>query len=94
MDNKTKFMTAAGILATAISQMPNDASAMNPNLKAGFEKCYGVSKAGKNDCASKAEKHGCAGIAKTDNNPNEWVKVPEGLCNKLVGGSTKPKDEG
>jgi len=88
MSKKTKFLTAAGVIAAALSQLPNDAEAMNPNLKAGFEKCYGVSKAGKNDCASKAEKHGCAGIAKKDNNPNEWVKVPEGLCDKLVGGST------
>lgn len=87
MDNKTKTFIAASVLA-AISQLPDNASAMNPNLKEGFEKCYGVSKAGKNDCKSIANKHGCQTLSRKDDDPNEWVKVPEGLCDKLTGGST------
>jgi hypothetical protein len=51
------------------------------------EKCYGVAKAGKNDCANGA--HSCAGHgAAKDAAANEWVKVPAGLCAKLAGGST------
>lgn len=50
------------------------------------EKCYGVVKAGKNDCAAGA--HSCAGSAKADSDKAEWVNVPAGLCDKLVGGST------
>lgn len=55
----------------------------------GKEKCYGVSKAGKNDCGNGA--HSCAGNAATDNAGDEWVYVPKGLCDKLAGGSTTPK---
>jgi uncharacterized membrane protein len=54
--------------------------------KAEREKCYGVSKAEKNDCASKDGSHSCAGSAKKDGDVNEWVYVPKGLCEKLVGG--------
>ena len=53
------------------------------------EKCYGVAKAGKNDCASNA--HSCAGQAKKDADGKEWVKVPRGTCERIVGGSTAPK---
>lgn len=51
--------------------------------KPGFEKCLGVAKAGMNDCGS--SKHACAGMAKTDADPEEWVYVPEGTCDKLAG---------
>jgi uncharacterized membrane protein len=51
------------------------------------EKCYGVAKAGKNDCA--ANGHACAGQSKTNSDRKEWVKVPAGTCEKIVGGSTK-----
>lgn len=50
------------------------------------EKCYGVAKAGKNDCASLNKTHSCAGQAKADGDANEWVYVPAGLCDKLAGG--------
>jgi uncharacterized membrane protein len=52
------------------------------------EKCYGVAKAGKNDCAGAA--HACAGQAKKDGNSKEFVKLPKGTCERLVGGSLAP----
>jgi len=58
----------------------------------GMEKCYGVAKAGKNDCATKVSS--CAGTSKVDNDPNAFVAVPEGLCQKLAGGSTTPGGKG
>ena len=48
------------------------------------EKCAGVVKAGKNDCGT--ANHSCAGQAKKDNAPDEWVYLPKGLCTKLTGG--------
>ena len=51
------------------------------------EKCYGVAKAGKNDCA--ANGHACAGQSKTNGDKKEWLKVPAGTCEKIVGGTTK-----
>ncbi|CAK4070080.1 DUF2282 domain-containing protein [Vibrio sp. MarTm2] len=58
-----------------------------PALAAEKEKCYGVSKAGKNDCATKTSS--CAGTAKEDNQTDAFVVVPKGLCGKLTGGSTQ-----
>lgn len=52
------------------------------------EKCYGVAKASKNDCA--ANGHACAGQAKTDADPNEWIYLPAGTCERLIDGSLKP----
>ena len=53
----------------------------------GKEKCYGIAKAGQNDCGTAS--HTCAGKAKRDNAPDEWKYVPKGTCGKL-GGRTQP----
>jgi uncharacterized membrane protein len=53
------------------------------------EKCYGVAKAGKNDC--KTDSHSCAGMSKTDKDAASWIEVPAGSCEKISGGSTTPK---
>jgi uncharacterized membrane protein len=49
------------------------------------EKCYGVAKAGHNDCETSAS--ACAGTSKVDNQRDAWMFVPKGTCNKIVGGS-------
>lgn len=56
-----------------------------------WEKCYGIVKAGQNHCG--ANDHACAGKAVRDSDPNEWVFVPKGTCEKFVGASLYPKDE-
>jgi len=53
--------------------------------KKGFEKCAGIVKAGKNDCGN--SRHGCSGQASSDKMADEWLYVPNGTCNKIVGGS-------
>ena len=93
MNKKTKFLAAAGILATALAQMQSASAHMEPKANDGMEKCYGVVKAHKNDCASKSNKHSCATLAKADADANEWVKTPQGLCDRISNGSTKPKNE-
>lgn len=50
------------------------------------EKCYGVVKAGKNDCATASSS--CAGTASKDSQKDAFIVVPRGLCTRLVGGST------
>ena len=83
-DTKTIMNTAlAGALALGLASVSSSALAGKP----GFEKCQGVAKAGMNDCGT--SKHGCAGQAKTDNDAEEWVYVPEGTCNKIAGGKVK-----
>jgi uncharacterized membrane protein len=49
------------------------------------ERCYGVTKAGKNDCSTATS--ACAGTAKQDFQKDAWVYVPKGTCLKLAGGS-------
>ena len=51
--------------------------------------CYGVAKAGKNDCGT--AKHACAGMAKADNDPTEWKYVAKGSCEKMGGKMMAPK---
>ena len=53
------------------------------------EKCYGVVKAGANDCETAT--NSCAGTSVEDGQGDAWVLVPKGLCEKLVGGSLEPK---
>ena len=50
------------------------------------EKCYGIAKAGQNDCGT--AQHSCAGKAKKDSVPDDWKYVAKGTCEKL-GGKTK-----
>ena len=51
------------------------------------EKCYGVAKAGQNDCANLSGSHTCAGQAKVDQGVDEWVYLKAGTC-KQMGGMT------
>lgn len=84
MSAKSNTVTAAAaILAAALIASPVSAHAAKP----GFEKCQGIAKAGKNDCG--ANGHACAGYATVDGDPNEWIYVPEGTCEKIVGGKLK-----
>ncbi len=53
---------------------------------AATEKCYGISKAHKNDCRANA----CSGTATKDRQGDTYLNVPKGLCTKIVGGSLKP----
>lgn len=49
------------------------------------EKCAGIVKAGKNDCATAA--NSCAGQVKADGNKEAWIYVPKGTCEKIIGGT-------
>ena len=75
---------AAIALALATSQ---GALAAKPAM----EKCYGVAKAGKNDCAA-GPGTSCAGTSTTDGQGNAWMFLPKGTCTKIVGGSLTPKE--
>jgi uncharacterized membrane protein len=49
------------------------------------EKCFGIAKAGANDCASANGAHSCAGQAKKDGEPTDWKYVVKGTCSKMGG---------
>lgn len=78
--------TLAGIFALgAVGAVAGPAQA--PDYK--FEKCYGVVKAGKNDCQTNV--HACAGQATKDAQGDSWIYLPQGSCEKIVGGSLDKK---
>lgn len=49
------------------------------------EKCFGIAKAGQNDCANLSGSHSCAGQSKVDKGVDEWKYVPKGTCKELGG---------
>lgn len=49
------------------------------------DKCYGIAKAGQNDCANLSGSHSCAGQSKVDNDPGEWKYVAKGTCKEMKG---------
>ncbi|MFM9890531.1 MAG: DUF2282 domain-containing protein [Rickettsiales bacterium] len=48
------------------------------------ERCFGVARQGHNDCAT--PKHSCAMQSSADRDPDEWVMLPSGLCERIHGG--------
>nr|WP_316639383.1 DUF2282 domain-containing protein [uncultured Roseateles sp.] len=51
------------------------------------EKCFGIVKAGQNDCANLSGSHSCAGQSKVDMGADEWKYVPKGTCKDMKGTS-------
>jgi len=85
MSSNDKILHAAlaSLLALGLAQ---PAAAQDMKAAGDQEKCYGIAKAGQNDCGT--AQHTCAGKAKKDNMPEEWKYVAKGTCEKL-GGKTK-----
>jgi uncharacterized membrane protein len=50
-----------------------------------YEKCFGVAKAGQNDCQSST--HICAGKSTMDRDPHTFISLPAGTCEKIAGGA-------
>ena len=89
MSNRITHFALAGALASAVAAATAQAQpAPTPAFKA--EKCYGIAKAGKNDCASTGN-NSCGGTSKVNSDPKAWIYVPAGYCDRIVGGSLQPK---
>jgi len=84
--NKTIVNSAvAGLLAMGLIGATTNAVAGKKDM----EKCYGIVKAGQNDCQT--SNSSCAGTAEVDNKPTAFIVVPKGTCEKITGGNLKPK---
>ena len=86
MDPTTRRKLLQGALASLVTlgtAYGHDAVAQSKDQ----EKCYGIAKAGQNDCGT--AKHSCAGLSKSDNDATDWKYVTKGTCGK-AGGSTTP----
>ncbi len=86
---KTYQLLVASAVAAALTMPIVSQAGPAPKPKFESEKCYGVSKAGKNDCQT--ANSSCAGTSKRDNQNDAWLYMPAGACEKLVGGSKDPK---
>jgi uncharacterized membrane protein len=75
----------AAVLSLPLSSMAQPA----PKPKFDAEKCYGVAKAGKNDCQT--ANSSCAGTSKRDGQGDAWIYVPAGTCDRIVGGSLQAR---
>jgi len=69
----------AGLVALGVSAASGQVLA----AKGDNEKCAGIVKAGKNDCGT--SKNACAGQVKVDNDPEAWIYVPKGVCERISG---------
>ena len=80
-----KKLAIAAAVGSFLAAGPMAATAGDMGSK---DKCYGVAKAGQNDCA--ANGHSCAGQAKKDNDPNEWKHMSAEDCAKAGGKTEAP----
>src|SRR5215813_5283117 len=86
--SKATMTAKTAILATAVGSLFVLSTAAYAADDANTEKCYGIAKSGKNDCAGAA--HACAGQSTKDKSPKEFVALPKGTCDRIVGGSLTP----
>ena len=89
--DKTRSLATTAITTILGLSLGLPAAAASHDQGASKEKCYGAVKKGQNDCGT--ANHGCSSQAATDGDPNEWIFLPKGTCEKIVGGSLEPGHE-
>ena len=89
--NRTSKAAVISAVAAALSLPYFSLAQAGPAAVPKFEseKCYGVAKAGKNDCQT--ANTSCAGTSKKDNQGDAWIYMPKGSCDQIVGGSLQAK---
>jgi len=80
---KNKALTTAALAAVIAGTL--SMSIAQPSFAAGKEKCYGISKAGQNDCSNLAGTHSCAAQSTVDFDIGEYKVVDAGTCDALGG---------
>ncbi len=78
---KTRIAIASALAAAITTAV---AAPVAVQAQGAMEKCYGITKAGKNDCQTATSS--CAGTSKKDAQTDAWLSVPKGACEKIVGG--------
>ncbi len=79
--NKRQFLNTAAASLLALGGV----SAMLPAHADTMGKCFGVAKAGQNDCAGLSGLHSCKGQSTANYNPGDFAVKPTGTCAKLGG---------
>ena len=78
-------MNQRALIATAAASLMSLALVSAPVAAAEKEKCFGIVKAGQNDCANLSGSHSCAGQSKVDMGKDEWKYVAKGTCKDMKG---------
>jgi uncharacterized membrane protein len=78
-------MNQRALIAAAAASLLSSALIATPAIAQEKEKCYGIAKAGQNDCSNLAGTHSCAGQSKVDNDKGEWKYVAKGSCVSMKG---------
>ena len=80
-------MNQRAMIAAAATSLMSLALVSTPAMaqSSGKEKCYGIAKAGQNDCASLSGTHSCAGQSKVDMDKTSWKYVAAGTCKQMGG---------
>jgi uncharacterized membrane protein len=84
--NKRQALLAAALVTVCVAGISTAQAADTAK-----EKCFGIAKAGQNDCAAVNGVHSCAGQSKIDNDKSEWKYVAKGSCQKVGGNMTPAK---
>jgi len=84
--NKKQTITLSAVVAASLSLASPPSIAGKDKVI--FERCFGVAKAGHNECGG-GPGTSCAGTSTVDDQKNSWLLVPRGTCEKLSGGSLK-----
>jgi len=83
----TRLIASSALASVLAMGLLSAASAHDAGEEKGKEKCYGIAKAGSNDCASLSGSHSCAGQSKSAMAVDDWNYVAKGTCAKLGGKS-------
>jgi uncharacterized membrane protein len=91
--NLVNLISSAGLLAAAVAaaslhveHVEGQVMVSKPTYR--YEKCYGIVKAGQNDCFGVG--NSCGGTSKKDGDPEAWIFVPKGTCSKIANGKLSP----
>jgi uncharacterized membrane protein len=79
---KSSYLVSSAVAAALAMGLVADVAAQD---KAAKEKCFGIAKAGENDCANLSGSHSCAGQSKVDMSVDEWKFVAKGSCKGMSG---------
>jgi uncharacterized membrane protein len=79
MNKPVKALAIVGAVATALAA--HAANAQDAEME--MEKCFGIAKAGQNDCAA-GPGTTCAGTSTVDYQGNSWTLVPAGTCEETM----------
>ncbi len=78
-------MTQRALIAATAATLMSLTLMAAPAAAQEKEKCFGIAKAGQNDCASITGSHSCAGQSKVDMDKAEWKYVAKGTCKDMKG---------